>query len=33
MHHDQILLILFIAMALIIPGLAIYFDDIRFRGK
>ncbi len=31
MQHDQILLIIFIAIGLIIPGIAILFDDTRFR--
>lgn len=33
MQQDQILLALFILMAMIIPGLAILFDDNRFRSK
>jgi hypothetical protein len=33
MQQDQILLALFILMGMIIPGLAILFDDSRFRGK
>ncbi len=33
MQQDQFLLIFFIAIAMIVPGLAILFDDTRFRDK
>ncbi len=33
MQQDEFLLIFFIVIAMVVPGIAILFDDVRFRSK